>query len=262
MSRPLSVAISMSSAHAVLTTMSIVGIWGVYAPTCRVGASSSAEPRRILPSLSASRLATFWSIAISPPGDAVPRLLEVGDVGLGEVAVAAGVDGGDGQHPVLEADLAEADALGVRDALELLDLLEQVVVDRLVPLHEDVGAPEPAVALAGRVDGVRRGRRPGPRSGRSSPASCSACRSGSPRPASGPAPRGPVAGARAEQQGQRSRGCQSPLPVVRACAEPRQAASRTRLGNREPRDHAAHHEQDGAGDHRGPYAVSKRAGSR
>ena len=46
--------------------MSMVGIWGVYAPTCRVGASSSL-PSRMLPSLSASRLATFWSIAISPP---------------------------------------------------------------------------------------------------------------------------------------------------------------------------------------------------
>ena len=56
----------MSSAHAVLTTMSMVGIWGVYAPTCRVGAASS-EPSRIIPSLSASRLATFLSIAISPP---------------------------------------------------------------------------------------------------------------------------------------------------------------------------------------------------
>ncbi len=65
-SRPLSVAISMSSAHAVLTTMSMVGIWGVYAPTCRVGADSS-DPSWIIPSLSASRLATFWSIASSPP---------------------------------------------------------------------------------------------------------------------------------------------------------------------------------------------------
>ncbi len=56
----------MSSAHAVLTTMSIVGICEVYAPTCSVGASSSL-PSRIIPSLSASRLATFWSIASSPP---------------------------------------------------------------------------------------------------------------------------------------------------------------------------------------------------
>ena len=66
MSTPLSVAISMSSDQAVLTTMSIVGIWGVYAPTCRTGAASSL-PSRIIPSLSASRLATDLSMAISPP---------------------------------------------------------------------------------------------------------------------------------------------------------------------------------------------------
>ena len=80
-SRPLSVAISMSSAHAVLTTMSMVGIWGVYAPTCRVGADVlRAEPDH--PVLVGEPLGDLLVDRHLAAGDAVPRLLEVGDVGL------------------------------------------------------------------------------------------------------------------------------------------------------------------------------------
>ena len=92
-------------------------------------------------------------------GDPVPLLLEVGALDGRVVAVGRGVDRGQVDGAVLDAHLRHRQRLDAAHALDLADPLDDVVGQRGLAEHQDVGAPQRARPRPDPLGGLGRGPR-------------------------------------------------------------------------------------------------------